>query len=72
METSPAFVNLAQLSSLLGLPVAYLEREAKGNRIPYVRAGRSRFFDPNAVRKALTTGREPLATRHQLTAGGSA
>lgn len=46
-------VSLSELSERTGLPVAWLKREAEAGRVPCIRAGRRRFFDPEAVRKSL-------------------
>jgi excisionase family DNA binding protein len=47
-------ISLAELSDLTGLPMAWLRREADEGRLPYLRVGRRRMFDPEAVRAALT------------------
>lgn len=46
-------VRLITLARLLGLPPAWLREEADAGRIPHLRIGRVRLFDPDAVRLAL-------------------
>lgn len=46
-------VSLPELSDLTGLPMAWLRREADAGRLPCLRVGRRRMFDPEAVRKVL-------------------
>ncbi len=47
-------VGLDALSDITGLPREWLRREADAGRIPCIRAGRRRMFDPPAVLKVLT------------------
>jgi hypothetical protein len=44
---------LNKLADSLGLPAAWLEREADAGRLPCIRAGKRRMFDPEAVLRAL-------------------
>ncbi len=52
MNTKPP-VGLLALSRLLNLPADWLKQEADARRIPCLRIGRARLFDPDAVREAL-------------------
>lgn len=47
------FLTLHELSDRTGLPTAWLLREADAGRLPCIRAGLRRMFDPDAVRKSL-------------------
>ncbi len=46
-------LTLGQLSDRIGLPAAWLRREADAGRLPCIRAGRRRMFNLRAVAKAL-------------------
>ncbi len=46
-------VCLLELSDRLGLPAAWLRREADARRIPCLRVGRRRMFNVPSVLKAL-------------------
>lgn len=46
-------LSLAELADHTGLPVAWLRREADAGRIPCIRAGRRRMFNPTTVLKVL-------------------
>jgi len=50
-------VSLPALSDLTGIPMAWLRRESDSGRLPCLRVGRRRMFDPEAVRKALAKSR---------------
>ncbi len=53
MNTSK-FVNIAELSAQIGLPVRTLRSLAQSRKIPQIRLGhRTLVFDPNKVRAAL-------------------
>ena len=52
METD-IFVNLFGLARVLSLPRDWLKGEADAGRIPFLRIGRQRFYNPNAVRERL-------------------
>lgn len=52
------FTNLKELARTLGLPQAWLRREADAGRIPCVRAANRRMFDVDAVLRALGTHAE--------------
>jgi hypothetical protein len=47
------FVSVRRMAGLLGLPAAWLEREARAGRVPALRAGRRLLFDPEQVRAEL-------------------
>ena len=51
--TEPKFVSLTAAAAVLGLPSAWLKREAEAKRVPSVRAGRRRLFNVEAVEAAL-------------------
>ena len=50
---SPDIVRLDELARRLRLPKSFLERETRAGRIPSLRAGNRRVFNPDAVRRAL-------------------
>jgi len=50
---SSKYVLLKSLARTTGLPAAWLRREADAGRLPYIKAGRVRMFDPEAVTAAL-------------------
>lgn len=50
---SDIFVNLFGLARVLSLPHDWLRHEADAGRIPFLRIGRQRFYNPNAVRVRL-------------------
>lgn len=47
------FISLRELSRATRLPAAWLRREADAGRLPCIKAGRVRMFDPDAVKAAL-------------------
>ena len=49
----PSPVRLITLSRLLKLPATWLKEEADAGRIPCLRVGRARLFDPAAVQQTL-------------------
>lgn len=46
-------VLLDELARRLRLPKSFLERETRAGRIPSLRAGNRRVFNPEAVQRAL-------------------
>jgi len=53
-DSHTQFVPLDVLAVRLGLPVAWLRREADAERLPCLKVGnRRRLFDVNAVQRAL-------------------
>jgi hypothetical protein len=46
-------LNLIGLARVLNLPAKWLKAEAVAGRIPFLRVGRRRLFNPAAVRHAL-------------------
>jgi hypothetical protein len=62
MDTA-AYVDTAGLARQLGLPEAWLKREAESGRIPSVLAGRRRMFHLAAVRQALDRQQQQSAGR---------
>ncbi|MDF1808218.1 MAG: hypothetical protein P1U42_00830 [Phycisphaerales bacterium] len=46
-------VAIEALAQILRLPIAFLKRETKAGRIPYLRAGNRLRYNPAAVREAL-------------------
>ena len=66
VERAPSFLPLEPTASVLGVPRAWLKREADAGRIPLLSVGRRRLFNPSAVAQALLgraeqreTGRKP-------------
>jgi hypothetical protein len=53
MRPSTRFVQITQLSRTIGLPAAWIRREADAGRLPCIRAGRLRMFDTEAVLRVL-------------------
>lgn len=47
------YITLRELSRATRLPAAWLRREADAGRLPCIKAGRVRMFDPEAVKAAL-------------------
>ena len=52
-STQPRYIPLGQMAHLLGVPTAWLKREADAGRLPCLRVGRRRLFAPEAVRAEL-------------------
>jgi len=48
------YINLKELSRATRLPAAWLRREADAGRLPCIKAGRVRMFDPETVKAALS------------------
>lgn len=46
-------LSLNELAERMGLPLAWLRREADEGRLPCLRVGRRRMFDPDLIRRAL-------------------
>lgn len=53
MEVDTSFVSIHRLAQITGLPLAWLEAEARGNRIPHLKVGRRLMFNPELVEQAL-------------------
>lgn len=53
MRDETNVVPIEVLARRLGLSRRWLHREAQAERIPSLRAGRRRLFNPEAVRRAL-------------------
>ena len=52
-DIKPKFVNVKTAAFELGVPAAWLRREADAGRVPCLRAGRNRLFDVEAVVSSL-------------------
>ncbi len=52
-QPTEKFVPLRQAAIRLGLPMVWLESEAKAGRIPHLKAGNRRLFHVDAVERAL-------------------
>lgn len=63
MAKSTFLLNIRQTAHSLGVPVAWLRREAEAGAVPRLRVGRRWMFDPNAVMKALAERQEKEAPR---------
>jgi excisionase family DNA binding protein len=59
-------VGLQELSERIGVPVAWLRREADAGRLPHLRVGRRRLFDLAVVSQVLAE----RATRESEAARG--
>ena len=53
VEAAPTFLPLEPLAARLGVPIAWLKREADAGRIPFLSVGRRRLFNPDTVALAL-------------------
>lgn len=49
----PSFKSLSKTATTLGVPIAWLKREADAGRVPCLRAGRRFLFDLEMVANAL-------------------
>ena len=52
-QNHESFMSLQRTAARLGVPIAYLRREAESNRVPHLRVGRRLLFSPEAVEQAL-------------------
>lgn len=52
-STQSKYLSLIQTAHRLGVPTAWLKREADAGRVPCLRVGRRRMFDLDAVRAEL-------------------
>lgn len=52
-QTTEKFVPLREAATRLGLPMTWLEAEAKAGRIPHLKAANRRLFHVDAVERAL-------------------
>jgi len=57
---TPKLVCTLSAARELGLPAAWLRREADARRVPCIRVGRRRMFDPDAVMRALAARAEAV------------
>jgi len=48
------YIRLEQLANETQLPLSWLRREADSGRLPCLRTGRARWFDLDAVLRALS------------------
>ena len=53
MNEESQIVPIGKLADMLSVPRAFLERETRAGRIPYLRAGNRVIYNPAAVRRAL-------------------
>ena len=53
VEAAPIFLALEPAALALGVPRAWLKREADAGRIPFLSIGRRRLFNPDAVVRAI-------------------
>jgi hypothetical protein len=53
-ETHTLFLPLDRAATRLGIPAAWLKREAKAGRIPCLQAGRQLLFEVEAVAQSLS------------------
>ncbi len=51
-ETS-SFLPVGPAAAILGVPVAWLRREAEAGRVPHLKAGDRMLFNPKATERAL-------------------
>ena len=59
------FITLRKAARRLGVPMTFLESEAKAGRVPFLRAGRRMLFDVDSAHAALVDRarrREAVAT----------
>jgi excisionase family DNA binding protein len=60
-ERTETFLPPESTADRLGVPVAWLRREAQAGRIPHLKAGRRILFNPELVERVLlerTAGKE--------------
>lgn len=62
-KTEPSYIAIGQMAHQLGVPEAWLKREADAGRLPCLRVGRRRMFAPDAVRAELD-GRARVESQH--------
>ncbi len=53
MKPQKSFTTIHDLSRRLGLPIAYLRREAAAGRLPHVKAGQRLLFHVESAERAL-------------------
>jgi excisionase family DNA binding protein len=51
--TQSTYTSASDAARRLGVPEAWLKREAQAGRVPHIRAGRRILLDPQAVEAAL-------------------
>ena len=54
MDTQESFQGIQSAAYELGVPVAWLKREAEAERVPALRVGRQLRFNIQQVERALT------------------
>lgn len=52
--TTSTFIPLREMATKLGVPISWLEQEARAGNIPYLKAGRRLLFKPEDVEQILT------------------
>ena len=53
MHDAKTFIDVYELARRTGLPIAWLRCEARSNRIPHIKVGRRRMFNPDTVEQVL-------------------
>lgn len=56
-------LDIGQLASKTGLPMAWIKRESEQGRIPSILAGKRRFYDLEAVMTALLNTQNTRASK---------
>lgn len=62
---STQYIKLKELARSTRLPAAWLRREADEGRLPCIKAGRIRMFDPEAVKAALSIRQQSEVCREE-------
>ncbi|MCC6681135.1 MAG: helix-turn-helix domain-containing protein [Phycisphaeraceae bacterium] len=60
----PRFISVLEAAAKLGVPAAWLKREADSGRVPAIRAGRRLRIDPDAVARVLLERARISGVRH--------
>ena len=59
------YIGLRRAAATLGVPAAWLKREADKKRVPCLRVGRRRMFDIEAVERLLTERAKGMGVGHE-------
>ena len=59
------YIGLRRAAATLGVPTAWLKREADEKRVPCLLVGRRRMFDIEAVERSLTERAKGMGVGHE-------
>ena len=71
MQHEPTYVSIGILSDRTGLPVKWLDQQAKLNLIPSLTIGRRRLFNVAAVQHALAAAAAAAAAAPKAASGAA-